>query len=290
MVIAIVILAILLIGACTVIAMYRSELLRWAAFLKQHPQGSNTRLATALPIPGSKEAVRAIDEKLDEASMRERRIREDEEDLLQGLAGLSHDIRTPLAGAKGYVQLAISEDDSQEIRRCLALTEERIDSIQVLLDQLFDYMRVPSMVDVEELEEQDIIPILASVLAGNYPVFEEKGWRCDIELENSSMIARIDRNAMKRVFENIISNILKYGRGDLSIFVQDDSIVFSNSIAPDAEMEVEQIFNRFYRGDLARDIPGAGLGLTIVKQLCDDMGMYATAEICDGRFVFTINK
>lgn len=290
MVIAIVILAILLIGACAVIVMYRSELLRWAAFLKQHPQESNTRLATALPLPGSKAAVRAIDEKLDEASMRERRIREDEEDLLQGLAGLSHDIRTPLAGAKGYVQLALSEDDPQEILRCLILTEERIDSMQVLLDQLFDYMRAPTMVNADELEEQDIVPILASVLAGNYPAFEEKGWRCDIELENSSMIACIDKNAMKRVFENIISNILKYGSGDLAINVQDDAIVFSNSIASDSQMEVEQIFNRFYRGDISREVPGAGLGLTIVKQLCEDMGIMVSAKIYDCRFILNLSK
>lgn len=290
MVIAIIILAILLIGACVVIALYRSELLRWAAFLKQHPQESNTRLATSLPLPGSKAVVRAIDEKLDEASMRERRIREDEEELLQGLAGLSHDIRTPLAGAKGYVQLALSEDDPQEIRRCLALTEERIDSMQVLLDQLFDYMRAPTMVNVDKLEEQDIVPILASVLVGNYPAFEETGWRCDIELENSSMTACVDRNAMKRVFENIISNILKYGDGYLSIVVEDDSIVFSNSIAPNAEMEVEQIFNRFYRGDISREVPGAGLGLTIVKQLCEDMGVYISAEICEERFLLKLGK
>lgn len=289
MVVAIVVLALLLVGACIVIALYNGELTRWAAFLGQHPQESNTRLRTALPLPGSKKVVRAINGKLDESALRERQIREDEEDLIGGLAGLSHDIRTPLAGAKGYVQLARAEDDPQEIYRYLALAEKRMGSMQTLLDQLFDYLRAPAMVEVEEMEEQDIVPLLAAVLVGNYPIFEEKGWQCDVQLENASLYARVDKQAMKRVFENIISNTLKYGGGELVISVQNDTVEFRNNLATDSAIEAGEVFNRFYRGGDSREIPGAGLGLTIVKQLCDDMGLGVEVEVLNDRFILRLS-
>lgn len=288
MLIAIVILAILLTICLVVIIAYRQELSRWASFLEHHPQNSNTRLAKAAPLPGSERVIRSINGRLDETANSEMQKRLDEEELLQGLAGLSHDIRTPLAGAKGYVQLALTEDNDSERDRCLRLTEERLDTIQALLNQLFDYMRLTSSVDASQLDEHDIVPILASVLAGNHSLFVEKGWMCDVSIHDASIVAYVDEDAMRRIFENIISNMLKHGSGDVSINAKADTITFANRFEPDENFDIDQVFERFYRGSSSRTQSSAGLGLSIVEQACSLMGVSVSASIVDDFFILNL--
>lgn len=142
MIIAVVILSLLALVLCIIVLLYRSELIRWSLFLKNHPSTSNTRLGTEAPLPASRDVVDGINGLLDEASAREHAMRDQENELLEGLAGLSHNIRTPLAGAKGYVQLAKGEEDPNERLRCLELAEGRLNATQEMVDMLFDYMRI----------------------------------------------------------------------------------------------------------------------------------------------------
>lgn len=288
MLIAIIILAILLAICLLVIVAYRQELSRWASFLEHHPQESNTRLAKAAPLPGCERVIRSINKKLDETADREGQKRLEEDKLLQGLAGLSHDIRTPLAGAKGYVQLASAEADDFERCRCLKLTEERLDTMQILLDQLFDYMRLSSSVDPSGMDEQDVMPILASVLVGNHSLFDERGWACDIDIQDASIVACVDADAMRRIFENIISNMLKHGTGDVRIIAEENSITFANRFEPDESFDIDQVFERFYRGSSSRTQASAGLGLAIVQQGCCDMGISVSASATDDSFVLLL--
>lgn len=110
MVIAVIVIALLAMALCVVVLLYRRELMRWVKFMRNRPPASNARLGTEAPLPGSRDVVGCINALLDEASLHERTLKEQDRELLEGLAGLSHDIRTPLAGAKGYVQLAIGEE------------------------------------------------------------------------------------------------------------------------------------------------------------------------------------
>lgn len=288
MLIAIIILAILLAICLMVIIAYRQELLRWASFLEYHPQDSNTRLAKGAPLPGCERVIRSINEQLDETADREMKKRLEEEKLLQGLAGLSHDIRTPLAGAKGYVQLASVEADDSERKRSLGFAEERLDAMQGLLDQLFDYMRLTSSVDTSQMNELDVIPILATVLAGNHSLLVERGWVCDVNIQDASIVACVDANAMRRIFENVISNMLKHGSGDVCIVAKESTITFANRFEPDENFDIDQVFERFYRGRSSRTHSSAGLGLSIVQQACCDMGISVKAKASDDYFTLLL--
>ena len=108
---AVVIAVLLALALAAVLALYVKELRRMARFLRELPPESNQRLAAPLPLPGLASLAAALDGRVEEERRRARQRAAAEEEFQQGLASLSHDIRTPLAGAKGYLQLAEAEPD-----------------------------------------------------------------------------------------------------------------------------------------------------------------------------------
>ena len=280
-----ILLALALIG---VVMLYRHEVIRMAKDIQEHPEASNTRLTVAVPLPGCPELAKAVNGLLDEVAQREFRQKLDEEDLLAGLAGLSHDIRTPLAGAKGYLQLAQQASDEVEARRCLGLAEERFGAMQGMLDQLFDYTHAIHPQSELRLEEVDVNAILTSVLAGNYPSFRELDWEPEVKLGEEPLMAFADLQALQRIFENIVANMLKHGAGDIRIVREGYTMSFANGMPEDSSVDEMRLFERFYRGDAARSSAGAGLGLPVAKRLCDSMGIEIYASVSGETFTLSL--
>ena len=81
----------------------------------------------------------------------------------------------------------------------------------------------------------------------------------------------MDPDAMKRIFQNLIINTLRYGSAPFTIVIRQEKdrvhCTFSNHADP-AQIDVSRIFHRFYQGDRARQRGGSGLGMAIVSELC----------------------
>ena len=93
------------------VLLYGHELRRMARFLRNRDERSNSRLTTEMPGPGFADLARAVNGTLDAADRRERERAAEQRQFQRDLASLSHDIRTPLMGAKGYVSLAAEEPE-----------------------------------------------------------------------------------------------------------------------------------------------------------------------------------
>ena len=102
------------------------------------------------------------------------------------------------------------------------------------------------------------------------------------------MSRMLNRNALTRVFGNIISNALKYSDGDLIITLREDGeIIFTNHASQLDEIKTGRLFDRFYTVETA-SAESTGLGLSIAKALTEQMGGKITAEYKDGMILVKV--
>ncbi|TJW11235.1 sensor histidine kinase [Parvibacter caecicola] len=275
--------AVLLAGLVAVAALYARELMRVTAFLRELPEDSNLLLSAPLPLPGLKGLVGAVNQRIGARRREAAAALAREGEFHQGLASLSHDIRTPLAGAKGYLQLAADGEAGPQQQAYLRAAEARLEVMQGLLDQLFAYTQSMAAHGAPA-GQVDAVAVLGEVLLGNFPVFEERGWQPEVALGKEPLPLMADGDALARVFENVVGNALAHGAPPFSVVREGRALRFRNGLPEGARPDAARVFERFYRGDASRGSAGAGLGLAVVKNLCDGMGVQASAQVEDGAF------
>ena len=98
----------------------------------------------------------------------------------------------------------------------------------------------------------------------------------------------LDRSSVSRIFENVISNAIKYSDGDFIVCLSDDGVVsFTNAAKNLSSLEVSKLFDRFYTVDSARK--STGLGLSIAKLLTEQMNGTMSAHYENGNLTVAIN-
>ena len=261
---------------------YEKELRRMARFLRQRPARSNERLTVERPGRGFADMASAVNEQLD--AMRDERVEgwRRQQEYQRDLASLSHDVRTPLMGAKGYLRLAQDDGDEAARMRRLDAAVERLDDMDGLVDQLFAYARANDP-DLElHLRSVAVLPVLAGVLTGHFPAFDQRGWEPEVRFEDEALKADADEAALNRIFENLVGNMLRHGSAAPRIEQRGRVVTFSNEVDDPAGIEVDRLFDRFYRADASRSASGSGLGLAVAAGLAQAMSMRMDAQL-DGR-------
>lgn len=273
-------LAVALIGA---VALYERELGRLARFLRRDDRSANERATVSFSTPGVSSVAAAVNDEMDALRDERAALGERQEAFQRDLAALSHDIRTPLAGAQGYLQLHDRSADPAERERCLREASSRLSAMRELTDRLFDYAKAADSDSPLACEPVEVLPILAEVLVGAYPQFAERGWEPAIDFEDDGAAVLADPEALSRVFSNLLANALRHGASAPTIaqrFLPPGDrgeggmveLVFSNKVEGADAIDADRLFERFYRADGARSGGGSGLGLAIVTSLCKRMG------------------
>ncbi|CCQ12746.1 Osmolarity sensory histidine kinase EnvZ [Pseudoalteromonas luteoviolacea B = ATCC 29581] len=193
-------------------------------------------------------------------------IAELENDRRLMMAGVSHDLRTPLTRIRLATEMMNDEDDY--------LREGIIDDIEdmnAIIDQFIEYLRHHN---TAELILDDINRVVEDV------VHLEQQHQREIRLAAQDNLPSVMMNAvaLKRVITNMIENAIRYSDG--SIDVETHYIVSKKQVmicvkdrGPGIpESELEKVFEPFTRGDLARGSEGSGLGLAIIKRIISTHG------------------
>lgn len=275
-------------GVALAALVYERQLRRLARSLRERDAHSNTRLTVEAPGRGFAELAAAVNGQLDAA--REERVEalRRQREFQRDLASLSHDVRTPLMGAKGYVRLAQDgrerPGDEEAVARHLAAAEARLDDMGALLDQLFAYAQASDPDLALDLRPVRVLPLLADVLVGHYPAFDERGWEPQVDFEDEALATDADPEALARIFENLVGNALRHGASTLAVRQRGRVVTFANEVADPSALDMTRLFERFYRADASRSASGAGLGLAVSASLAEAMGMRLSARL-EGRML-----
>ena len=273
-------------GALITTAAYAPELRRISRLLdarRDGPASANARVTIGSRAPGVAELAEAINGELDRTMQAHAAGMRAQRDFQRDLSALSHDIRTPLTGAKGYLQLAVDETDPELERRRIDAAVERIDRTSELLDALFSYTKASDPDLSLDIEPIDLRKVVEQCLLGHYPDFERLGWEPVVSGADAPSIVEANRQALERIVENLVSNALRHGTSAPRIVLSDESghpaLKIENRVEYPEALEVEHLFDRFYRADAARQGGGSGLGLATAAKLAAAMGMSLEARL-----------
>ena len=197
-------------------------------------------------------------------------------ELKEAVTNISHDLRTPLTAVCGYLDLLQREEKNDNVQRYLSLIENRTEAMKLLTEELFRYSVILSVEDMT-LETVHVNGVLEESIAAFYGALTARGIQPQIHMSGKRIEMQLNRDALSRVFSNILSNALKYSDGDLEITLHDSGeIDFSNTASGLNEIQVGKLFDRFFTVEMARN--STGLGLAISKTLLEQMGGNISAE------------
>lgn len=208
------------------------------------------------------------------------RYQNGDRELKEAVTNISHDLRTPLTAICGYLDLLGREPLSESAARYLSLVENRTEAMKQLTEELFRYSVILSTQELE-MEPVCINSVLEESVAAFYAALTARGIQPRIQICESRVERELNREALGRVFSNILNNALKYSDGDLEIRLGGGGeIQFSNTASGLNEVQVGKLFDRFFTVEAARN--SGGLGLAISKTLVEKMGGSITAGLNNG--------
>lgn len=213
-----------------------------------------------------------------------------EEARKQMLAGISHDLRTPLTSIKAYVEglrdgIANTEEKKQRYYEAIKI---RTGDLEALIDNLSLFSRFDRKAYDFSMEKIDFVDFLLALFRENE--IECKENQVEIIREkwpHEPLYIQGDRKQLKRVLGNLIDNAVKYRdtpktllKVALTSTVPNLYLVIEDNGPGVPEEEREKIFDTFFRGDQARQNPGngSGLGLSIVREIVKGHGGTIRAE------------
>lgn len=258
------------------------QILRWSADLEGTESGSNLTLTASFRSRSCKRLCRAFNRRLAQEQSAAVSQQRAAQELKYTISCISHDIRTPLAGAAGYVELLLRTDDREKAAAYLSVVSRRLSDLEKLLDELFLYTKLALPEFTVSCAPVAPYPVLCRVLASYYDRVQEAGAKLTVDFPEPSVRVNGSEDALTRIFTNLLQNALVHGRSDgLFIRITQDgpSVTFSNPL-PDRELpDVSRLFDRFYQADPSRHKKSSGLGLSIVRQLARKMGGDAFASL-----------
>lgn len=195
------------------------------------------------------------------------------------ITNVAHDLRTPLTTIVGYLEL-IKDDTAlskEDVHKYSGIAYEKSIRLQEMMDDLFEFTKLDNANIKLNKSMINLSGLIMQMTDEFYPSFKDCNITPIVDLPEENIYVQGDGQLLARVFDNLISNALKYGyhNTDLKIEVSGDEkyatvkvINHGDTIAPE---DIPLLFNKFYRTDSSRNSKtgGTGLGLAITKNIVD---------------------
>lgn len=222
----------------------------------------------------------------------------------QYLGDVSHEMKTPLFAIQGYLLTLLEGGlhDEKINHKYLEKATENVDRLQAIVEDLEMINNLESEKDTLTESVFDIKELTENVYTDLSFLASEKRILLSFKPgADQSYHVKADKNKIRQVLLNLISNSIKYGRDDgltkVSFYDMEERILIevSDNGVGISEDDIKHVYDRFYRADKSRsrDVGGSGLGLAIVKHIIEAHNQTLSLRSTDGKgstFGFTLAK
>ncbi len=206
------------------------------------------------------------------------------------ISGISHDFRTPLTAALGYLQMI---DKSSELSGknagYLQIAIQKNQYLKALSDEFFELTKLESNSDGLHTEPFNLSNLLTETVLEQHDWIKQRNISTEFDIQDGIVI-QSDIHYFTRILNNLMSNAQKYADESFGVMLKSDAgritLCVYNAVSDGTSVDVNKVFEPFYRMD-SRTSNGSGLGLYVVKLLCEKLGFAVSADI-DGQNIFSV--
>ena len=193
------------------------------------------------------------------------------------LANISHDIKTPLTVILGYLEILRMDRKEDE---GLQKVEAKAKQVMEMINQFFTLAKLEAGDTMIELTKINISELCRENILSFYELLLQKEFMVDIDIPEQNIFVQGEKESIDRILSNLLSNAIRYGSDGkyIGIFLREETdFVFIDVVDKGKGIEKEfaaSVFERLYTMEDSRNrqIQGNGLGLTIAKNLVQQMG------------------
>lgn len=190
------------------------------------------------------------------------------QELKSSITNISHDLRTPLTAIRGYLDLIDHKNLTKKQKDYLEYIDIKVKDLISLTEQLFDFSKGIDQNKDMKKEDVNLNQVLEEVICSSYELFKKNKVEPKIYITDKPIVKKLNKEMLKRILENILSNAIKYSEENFIIRLKDDEVIeFSNKTTVLDKISAEKIFDRYYTVENAKK--SAGIGLSIAKQLVE---------------------
>ncbi len=199
------------------------------------------------------------------------------EEMRKGfIADVSHELRTPLTLIKGYVKGLMDVELSEERRvEYLDIINRETGRLTELINNLLDLSKMESGKDIPNMEVFDINELIRRIIINYSNKLEEKDINVEVRFNYDPTLVLADKESISQVISNLVDNAIKFMNSGGNLLIETETkenkalISIKDTGIGIPESDLNNIWQRFYKGDKARSrqIKGTGLGLSIVKEI-----------------------
>jgi two-component system sensor histidine kinase MprB len=188
-----------------------------------------------------------------------------------------HELRTPLTSLRTNVRVMQRYDELSPAsrERLLADVESETKELTSLVNELVEL--ATDRRDDEVVSTVVLADVVRTVIER---ARRRSGRAVDLVADESCVVAR--PHALERAVSNLIENALKFSSGPIEVVVNAGAVSVADRGPGIADADLPRLFDRFYRSDAARALPGSGLGLSIVREMAEIHGGTVSAANRDG--------
>lgn len=240
-------------------------------------EDTNERIRVVTMNPETKVLLSTINTLLDHNHQNHVKYNKSKTSMKKMLSNISHDLKTPLTVVLGYLEmLSLKYKEEENIEKVY----EKVKEVLALINKFFDLAKLESGDKQLHMEKLDLCEICRMALLDYYRTLENNAYEVELQIPDVPLYILGDREALKRILNNLISNAIHYG--DLGKYLglcvrEENEHIIVEVIDKGKgikEQYKEEVFERMYTLEDSRSkaYQGSGLGLTITKELVEKMG------------------